>query len=295
MGNEARFQLFTASMFPAALRVLTSDAWLLFVTRFTRLFAYGSLSVILILYLVSLGLSESQSGLVLTLTLAGDVAVSLYLVTRADRIGRRRMLVVGAVLMVLAGLAFAVTINLICLIIAGTIGVISPSGHEVKPFLSIEQAALSHLIPPSSRTEVFAWCTLTGVARRSDPQPGAAVSETSRRNSVRNRSTRYRERRSHFLRLRMQRPAPRSTLNSYCLQTTCRTAPEYIRWPQLHLAYVQVSWATRIYSWVRGARQHKMMLVRAAKSVGDSRSITRRLAGLQLRVNEYVTPHRTAA
>ena len=149
-------------MFPAALRALTSDAWLLFVTRFTRLFAYGSLSVILIFYLVSLGLSESQSGLVLTLTLAGDIAVSLYLVTRADRIGRRRMLVVGAVLMVLAGLAFAVTSNLIYLIIAGTIGVISPSGHEVGPFLSIEQAALSHLIPTSSRTEVFAWYTLTG-------------------------------------------------------------------------------------------------------------------------------------
>lgn len=53
--------------------------------------------------------------------------------------------------------------------------------------------------------------------------------------------------------------------------------------------------ATRIYSWVRGARQHKVMSVRAAKSVGDSRSITRRLAGLQLRVNEYVTSHRTAA
>ena len=39
----------------------------------------------------------------------------------------------------------------------------------------------------------------------------------------------------------------------------------------------------------------KVMSVRAAKSVGDSRSITRRLAGLQLRINEYVTPHRTAA
>jgi len=84
-------------MFPAALRTLTGDGWLLFVTRFTRLFAYGSLSVILIFYLVGLGLSESQSGLVLTLTLAGDIVVSLYLATRADRIGRRRMLVVGAV------------------------------------------------------------------------------------------------------------------------------------------------------------------------------------------------------
>jgi MFS family permease len=151
-----------ATLFPAALRTLTSDAWLLFVTRFTRLFAYGSLSVILVFYLVSLGLSESQSGIVLTLTLVGDIAVSLYLTTRADRIGRRRMLVVGAILMALAGLVFAVTNNLFYLIIAGTIGVISPSGHEVGPFLSIEQASLSHLISPSVRTEVFAWYTLTG-------------------------------------------------------------------------------------------------------------------------------------
>jgi MFS family permease len=58
--------------------------------RFTRLFAYSLLSLILIFYLISLGLSESQSGLVLTLALAGGIAVSLFLTTRADRIGRRR-------------------------------------------------------------------------------------------------------------------------------------------------------------------------------------------------------------
>jgi len=155
-------EMSTAILFPAALRTLTSDGWLLFATRFTRLFAYGSLSIILVFYLVGIGLSESQTGLVLTLTLAGDLAVSLYLTTRADRIGRRRMLVVGAALMTLAGLTFAFTSNLIYLIIAGTIGVISPSGHEVGPFLSIEQASLSHLIPPQLRTEVFAWYTLTG-------------------------------------------------------------------------------------------------------------------------------------
>src|SRR5207237_627039 len=60
------------------LRHLTRDAWLLFATRFIRLFAYGSLSVVLVLYLISLGLTESQIGLLLTLTLAGDMLVSLY-------------------------------------------------------------------------------------------------------------------------------------------------------------------------------------------------------------------------
>ena len=152
----------TTQMMPMALKALTRDGWLLFVTRFARLFAYGSLSVILVFYLIGLGLTEVQSGLVLTLTLAGDVVVSLFLTTRADRIGRRRMLIVGAILMAAAGLAFASTHNLFFLILAGTIGVISPSGNEVGPFLSIEQAALSHIVPATARTEVFAWYTMAG-------------------------------------------------------------------------------------------------------------------------------------
>ena len=82
-----------------ALQQLTRDGWLLFVTRFIRLFAYGALSVVLVFYLVGLGLSESQTGLLLTSTLIGDTIVSFYLTTRADRIGRRRMLMIGATLM----------------------------------------------------------------------------------------------------------------------------------------------------------------------------------------------------
>ena len=147
---------------PIILRGLTRDGWLLFASRFLRLFAYGSLSVILVFYLVSLGLSESQTGLLLSLTLAGDVLISLFLTTRADRFGRRRMLLVGAALMAGAGVAFAGTHNFLFLVVAGTIGVISPSGNEVGPFLSIEQAALSHVVSPGARTEVFAWYTLAG-------------------------------------------------------------------------------------------------------------------------------------
>src|SRR6266478_127688 len=150
------------NLIPSGLNSLTSDGWLLFLTRFVRLFAYGSLSVILVFYLVGLGLTTAQAGLLLTLTLAGDIVVSLYLTTRADRIGRRRMLIAGAILMAAAGLAFASTRNFLFLIIAGTIGVISPSGHEVGPFLSIEQAALSHVVSARARTEVFAWYTLAG-------------------------------------------------------------------------------------------------------------------------------------
>ena len=61
-----------------------------------------------------------------------------------------------------AGLIFACTSNFLFLVVAGTIGVISPSGNEVGPFLSIEQAALSQVIPAQERTAVFAWYTLDG-------------------------------------------------------------------------------------------------------------------------------------
>ena len=141
---------------------LGRDGRLLFATRFIRLFAYGSLSVVLVFYLVGIGLSEPQTGMLLTLILAGDTVVSLSLTTRADRIGRRRMLMVGGLLMVAAGLVFASTSKLWILAIAGTLGVISPSGNEVGPFLSIEQAALSHVVTDRTRTEVFAWYTLAG-------------------------------------------------------------------------------------------------------------------------------------
>jgi len=141
---------------------MSPDGRLLLWTRFTRLFAYGALSVVLVLYLTSLGMGTEQIGVLLTLTLMGDTVVSLWLSTRADRIGRRRVLMIGAALMVAAGLTFALTRNFLVLLVAATIGVISPSGNEVGPFLPIEQAALAQVVPSDRRTGVFAWYTLTG-------------------------------------------------------------------------------------------------------------------------------------
>jgi MFS family permease len=147
---------------PSVVRGLTADGRRLFGTRVARLFAYGFLSVVLVLYLVEAGLSEERVGLLLTLTLLGDTAVSLWLTTRADRFGRRRTLLVGAGLMVFAGVLFALTDSFVLLLVAATVGVISPSGNEVGPFLPVEQAALSEIVPSNERTRVFAWYNLVG-------------------------------------------------------------------------------------------------------------------------------------
>jgi MFS family permease len=138
------------------------DVRLLFATRAVRLFAYGFLSVVLVLYLSALGFTEGRIGFLLTLTLLGDTAISLALTTRADRWGRRRTLVAGAVLMVLAGVVFALSRDFWVLLAAATVGVVSPAGNEVGPFLAVEQAALSQATPGERRTLVFAWYTLAG-------------------------------------------------------------------------------------------------------------------------------------
>jgi MFS family permease len=139
-----------------------ADIRLLFATRMIRMFSYGLLAVILALYLAAAGLSDSQIGLLLTLTLLGDTFISLWITTRADRIGRKRMLLIGAALMILAGILFAITRNFYLLLLAATIGVISPSGNEVGPFLAIEQSALAQTVQGTKRTQVFAWYQLAG-------------------------------------------------------------------------------------------------------------------------------------
>jgi MFS family permease len=138
------------------------DIPILFSTRILRLFAYGFLSVILAFYLIQVGLDERGIGLLFSFTLAGDAGISLWLTTSADRLGRRRMLILGALLMMSAGIAFLFTRNPFLLTLAAIIGVISPSGNEIGPFLSIEQASLTQLIPDKHRTQVLAWYNLSG-------------------------------------------------------------------------------------------------------------------------------------
>jgi MFS family permease len=135
---------------------LSRDARILFATRGLRLFAYGAVSVLLALHLDALGFGIARIGLLLTLALMGDTAVSFLLATRADRLGRRRTLEVGALLMLFGGVAFA------WLAAAATLGILSPHGGEAGPFLAVEQAALAETTDDASRTRIFAWYHLTG-------------------------------------------------------------------------------------------------------------------------------------
>ncbi len=157
-----------------------ADIVLLFATRILRMFGYGFLAVVLVLYLDAIGLSGAEIGLLLALTLLGDAGVSLWLTTHADRVGRRRVLLAGAGLMLVAGLAFVATPVFAILLVAATFGVISPSGNEIGPFLAVEQASLSQLVPDRSRTSLFARYQLAGsLATAVGTLAGGAMSQAA--------------------------------------------------------------------------------------------------------------------
>jgi len=103
-----------------------SDTYFLLASRFVRMFAYGSSTLILALYLSALSHSDTKIGLFMSLTLLGDVVISLFLTSCADALGRRRMLMLGGFMMAGSGLVFAETGNYWMLLAAAVLGVISP-------------------------------------------------------------------------------------------------------------------------------------------------------------------------
>jgi MFS family permease len=141
----------------ATMRRAGSDVYILILARYIRLVAYGAVALILALYFRELGFTDSQIGLFMTLTLLGDVFISLLLTLIADSIGRRTILLGGAIAMATSGAVFATTSNYVALLSAAIIGVISPSGNEIGPFRAVEESTLAHLVEEGERSDVYTW------------------------------------------------------------------------------------------------------------------------------------------
>ena len=142
---------------------ISKDGKLLLTARILRTFAYGFLSIIISIYLKLIGFDGFLIGLILTSTLINSVIFTLVASFYADRIGRRKMLVIYALLMAISGVIFFVTSNYIALIVAGLIGTINVTGTETGAFLSIEQAMLPQTVKDTKkRNTLFAFYNMVG-------------------------------------------------------------------------------------------------------------------------------------
>ena len=142
---------------------LTKDGKLLLSARMVRTFSYGFLSIILAIYLKQIGFDDILIGVILSVTLLNSVFFTLFASFYADRFGRRRILIIYAVLMSAAGTIFILTDNYLALIIAALIGTINVTGSETGAFLSIEQAILPQTVKKiKKRNTLFAFYNMGG-------------------------------------------------------------------------------------------------------------------------------------
>ena len=145
------------------LRWISRDGKLLLTARILRTFAYGFLSIILAIYLKLLGFDDILIGLLLASTLINSVIFTLFASFYADRLGRKRTLIIYAVLMSVSGIIFLFTENYVAMIIAALIGTINVTGSETGAFLSIEQAILPQTVKDiQKRNTIFALYNMVG-------------------------------------------------------------------------------------------------------------------------------------
>lgn len=142
---------------------LSRDGKLLLAARILRTFGYGFLSVIIAIYLRFLGFDDVHIGLLLGSTLVNSVVFTLFASFYADRIGRRKLLVIYASLMSVSGVIFAFTDNYYLLILAAFMGTINVTGSETGAFLTIEQAILPQTIKDKKKMNtLFALYNMLG-------------------------------------------------------------------------------------------------------------------------------------
>jgi predicted MFS family arabinose efflux permease len=90
--------------------------------------------------------------------LLGDLFMTTLLTAISDQWGRRRTLLLASVLKIVAGVVFAFQRSFAGLLVAGFVGIITPTGGEVGPFLVIEQNCLTEAVArPEDITKVFGW------------------------------------------------------------------------------------------------------------------------------------------
>jgi MFS family permease len=155
-GDEAVRPTKRADAHGSETRERRGDARLILVMRGLRSLGYGLLAVILGVVLAGEGFSPAAIGVLITVSLIGDMAGTYVIGLVADTWGRRRTLSLLSLLMAVTGVVFGLVTSYPVLLVAAFFGTLGTSASETAPFLPIDQAMLAQITPPPRRTVLFA-------------------------------------------------------------------------------------------------------------------------------------------
>jgi MFS family permease len=130
--------------------------------RGLRAFADGYISLLLPIYLIALGMTPLQVGIIATATLLGSGLLTLLVGLQAYRFSYRTLLLGASALMAGTGLGFAVLSDFWPLLLIAFAGTLNPSSGDVSVFLPLEHAVMSHSVADRDRTALFARYSIVG-------------------------------------------------------------------------------------------------------------------------------------
>jgi MFS family permease len=136
---------------------VSKDLIIINAAAFLRSFTFGLTGVVLGIYLFRVGLSSFNIGMVIAAGLAGSALATVGVMTKADRAGRRRTLVVLSLLGATGVLALALTPPVPLLLLMAFVGMLNGTGTDRSAAFSLEQAIIPGLVPDASRTWGLSW------------------------------------------------------------------------------------------------------------------------------------------
>ncbi|HXZ26622.1 MAG TPA: MFS transporter [Terriglobales bacterium] len=133
---------------------------LVYLATFLRSLGVGLLSVVLGVYLARIGFSATKVGVTVAYGLAGGILATLLVTYRADRLGRRRTLVLLALLSAVGGLGLAFLKTVPEIFAIAFLGMVNGTGSDRGPAYALEQATVPSTVPTERRTSALAWYSL---------------------------------------------------------------------------------------------------------------------------------------
>ena len=128
------------------------DFFLISAAGFLRSFGTGLLGVILGIYLSRRGYTSLWIGVVIAVGLAGSSVGTTAVGMTADRLGRRRFLVILSMLTAIGALGLAFSPTSALLLVAAFIGMVNATGTDRSAAYALDQAVIPALVSDSKRT-----------------------------------------------------------------------------------------------------------------------------------------------
>jgi MFS family permease len=139
-----------------------SNVLLLYVARGVRGFGDGFATIILPAYLTAIGYDIIQIGVVLTASLLGTALLTSLIGAIAPRHDLRTLMLTGAGIMTLTGLAFPSFQHIAFIAVVAFVGTINPSTGDIGIMIPLEHAMLARGVSDHERTHAFARYSLIG-------------------------------------------------------------------------------------------------------------------------------------